>query len=91
MLLRVRKMPAFSLSEAKAPFIRTKKLTNFDKRFVDFFYKKHKKVGSTLLTKQKSMIYCGKQTNPSGFVCLLYFRVYDIMGLLSEIAEKLLK
>ena len=37
------------------------------------------------------MIYCGKQTNPSGFVCLLYFRGYDIMGLLNEIAEKLLK
>ena len=37
------------------------------------------------------MLYCGKQTNPSGFVCLLYFRGYDIMGLLNEIAEKLLK
>ena len=37
------------------------------------------------------MIYSGKQTNPSGFVCLLYFRGYDIMGLLNEIAEKLLK
>ena len=37
------------------------------------------------------IISCGKQTNPSGFVCLLYFRGYDIMGLLNEIAEKLLK
>ena len=43
------------------------------------------------MTKQKSRIYCGKQTNPSGFVCLLYFRRYDIIGLLNEIAEKLLK
>ena len=43
------------------------------------------------MTKKKSMLYCGKQTNPSGFVCLLYFRGYDIMGLLNEIAEKLLK
>ena len=50
-----------------------------------------KKVGGILLTKQKCMLYCGKQTNPSGFVCLLYFRRHDIMGLLNEIAEKLLK
>ena len=43
------------------------------------------------MTKQKSMLYCGKQTNPSGFVCLLYFRGYDIMGVLNETAEKLLR
>ena len=38
------------------PVIRTTKSTKFDKRFVDFSYKEHKKVGSGLLTKKNFMI-----------------------------------
>ena len=60
-----------------SPFIRTSKIDKFRQEFVDFFpiytnyLYQRKKVAVVLLTKQKCMIYCGKQTNPSGFVCFL--------------------